>query len=119
MDATCHCGSIRISVASAPDHLTICNCTLCTKLGTRWVYAAPAQVVVEAPADGLARYVREDMDEPALANFRCAKCGCPTHWRLIGDAPGDRMGINANLIEPEALDGLEVRRVDGRSWPLS
>ena len=49
--------------------------------------------------------------------LRCRHCGIATHWTPLSDPPHERIGINARLFEPSAFDGIEVREVDGRSWP--
>ena len=72
-----------------------------------------AWIFVEGKFDG---YVREDMSDPCLRNHRCRHCGVATHWTLLSDPPYDRMGVNARLLEPEALKDVSVREVDGRSW---
>jgi len=118
VEAQCHCGAVRITTPDLPAYLNVCNCSVCTKLGTRWVYFAPDEVEIDAPEGGLSSYVRSDIEPPCLALWRCARCGCVTHWQPIGDTPTDRMGINANLFDPATLDGVEIRPVDGRSWPL-
>ena len=51
-----------------------------------------------------------------LQMLRCANCGILTHWEFLGDAPQERMGVNARLVDPALLEGVEVRQVDGRSW---
>ena len=51
-----------------------------------------------------------------LADNRCRHCGVATHWTLLSDPPYDRMGVNARLLEPDALKDVPVREVDGRSW---
>jgi hypothetical protein len=52
-----------------------------------------------------------------IVQHRCRHCGILTHWTPLTDPPHDRMGVNGRLLEPGALDGVEVREVDGRSWP--
>ena len=39
-----------------------------------------------------------------------------THWTLLSDPPYERMGVNARLLDASALEGVEVRQVDGASW---
>jgi hypothetical protein len=86
---------------------------MCTKSGFWGVYYPSEELRIEGEFDS---YVREDMSEPCLRNYRCHHCGSPTHWTLLSDPPYERMGVNARLLGPEALEGVEVRQVDGRSW---
>ena len=115
--AQCVCGAVTITVSRRPDSITRCNCSLCTKLGTSWAYYRPDEVVVDEA--GLDSFTRPDMPEPWIRNFRCATCGCPTHWRLLRPLDEPKSGVNANLFEPETIAGIEVKQVDGRSWPIA
>ncbi|EIM72796.1 hypothetical protein A33O_18174 [Nitratireductor aquibiodomus RA22] len=58
--------------------------------------------------DDTVAYVQGDR---TLAMHHCPTCGCTTHWRPIGE--GNRMAINARLMEPGAIAGLRIRRFDG------
>ena len=109
----CHCGRATIGLPRKPDYLNQCNCSLCTASGFRGIYYSPGDVVIEGQFDS---YVRSDLRQPYLQMLRCANCGIMTHWTFLGDAPQDRMGINARLVDPALLEGIEIREVDGRSW---
>jgi hypothetical protein len=111
--ASCICGRARITLSRTPDYVSHCNCSMCSKTGFRGVYFPSGEVRIEGEFDS---YVREDMSEPCLRNHRCKHCGVLTHWTLLSDPPYDRMGVNARLLEPEALKDVTVREVDGRSW---
>ena len=43
IEAACHCGAVRLSVPSAPDTVTECNCSICRRLGARWAARAGGQ----------------------------------------------------------------------------
>lgn len=110
---SCHCGAVRVAVPSAPEEVTRCNCSLCTKLGTAWVYFAPDAVAISGgPLDA---YVRSDLKEPGLTTQRCRGCGTVVCWRAL-DPGYARMGVNANLFDPVLIDALPVRQVNGREW---
>jgi hypothetical protein len=110
---SCHCGAVRLAILDTPVEVTQCNCTLCTKLGTRWVYAPSDRVTVSGgPLDD---YVRGDLKEPALTTRRCRTCGTIICWQAL-DPQYARMGINANLLDPALVEGLPVRHVNGRDW---
>jgi hypothetical protein len=86
---------------------------MCVKTGFRGVYFASDELHVEGEFDS---YVREDLDEIFLRLHRCRHCGAATHWTPLSEPPYDRMGVNARLLDPAALEGVEVRHVDGASW---
>ena len=110
---TCHCGRARITLPRRPESVTQCNCSLCTKTGFRGVYFPSDELVIEGEFD---RYVREDLQQPYLANHRCRTCGILTHWTPITEPPHERVGVNARLIGPAVLEGVPVEHVDGASW---
>jgi hypothetical protein len=111
--ASCICGRVRITLSRTPDYVSHCNCSMCSKTGFRGIYFPSDELRIEGEFDG---YVREDMSEPCLRNYRCRRCGVVTHWTLLSDPPYDRMGVNARLLEPETLKDVPVREMDGRSW---
>lgn len=110
IEATCHCGDLRLRLSQAPTRLTDCNCSICRRYGVLWAYYAKAEVEV-IPPDGAAQtYVRDD--QQSLAFHRCARCGCVSHWEA-NDPALDRVAINARLLPPETLEEVPVRRFDG------
>ena len=111
--ASCHCGRATIRLPRKPESVTQCNCSLCTKTGFRGVYFRSDELVIEGEFDS---YVRDDLEEVFLANYRCAHCGVPTHWTPLSDPPHERMGVNARLIDAAVLEGVPVQEVDGASW---
>jgi hypothetical protein len=111
---TCHCGRVRITLPRRPDEVTHCNCSLCAKTGFQGVYFSSGELGIEGETDS---YVRADSKPACIAQQRCRNCGIVTHWTPLGDPPHDRIGVNARLFGQEALSGVPVKDVDGRSWP--
>ena len=112
IEASCHCGAVRLRIATAPAEATDCNCSICRRLGALWAYVSPTQVIIDG-LEATQRYVRCDTGEPPMLAFhRCATCGCTTHWRSL-DPGVDRMGLNARLMSPEDLSPVRIRRFDG------
>jgi hypothetical protein len=111
--ASCICGRSRITLPRTPDYVSHCNCSMCMKTGFQGVYFSSDELGIEGEFDS---YVREDLDEVFLRLHRCRRCGAATHWTPLSEPPYDRMGVNARLLDQSALDGIEVRQVDGASW---
>lgn len=111
--AACHCGRATIRLARSPDYVSECNCSLCAKTGFRGIYYASNELEIAGAFD---EYVREDIDEPCLKTLRCRTCGIATHWEPLTPPPHARMGVNARLLDPASLAGVEVRQIDGASW---
>ncbi len=112
---TCHCGRVRITLPGPPAEITQCNCSVCSKTGFQGIYYPSESVRIEGEFDD---YVRADSNPAFLSNHRCKHCGIPTHWTPLTEPPHERIGINARLFETGTFDGVPVKQVDGRSWPL-
>jgi len=109
VEASCHCGAVRLQVAEAPAKVTDCNCSICRRLGALWAYYRSDQVRVAARPSATIAYVQGDR---TLAIHHCRTCGCTTHWTGLGEAE-ERAAINARLLPPEILAKARVRRFDG------
>ncbi len=116
---SCHCGAHRFT-APAPDSVTVCNCSICSKRGAVSAYYAPGAVTLETRPDALDAYQWGDR---MMTFHHCAVCGCP----VFSDAPEwtdeagtvhpRRITLNARLFDDFDLDAVPVRRVDGRARP--
>ena len=109
IDASCHCGSVHLEIACAPEALTDCNCSICRRYGALWAYYSPKQVRIAAQSGATDTYA---WGKRTIHFHRCKTCGCLTHWAAV-DAQLDRMGINARLMDPEVLRPLRIRKLDG------
>jgi hypothetical protein len=108
-ESSCHCGAIRLEVATAPQTVTDCNCSICRRYGVLWAYYAPREVRIIADGDATDTYMWSDR---SIAFHRCKSCGCVTHWAGV-DPAMDRMGVNARLMDPAVLTAARVRKLDG------
>jgi hypothetical protein len=108
----CACGAVRVEVATAPDHVAICNCGLCRPLGAAWAYYAPEHVHV---AGSTRTFQRDDIAEPWLTVHFCPNCGTATHYLPTRSARLDRMAVNSRLFREEELDGVPAIWQDGRA----
>ena len=104
--SSCHCGAVTLEIASAPETVTDCNCSICRRYGVLWAYYSPRDVRVAGATD---IYMWNDR---SIEFHRCRACGCVTHWAPV-DRDHDKMGVNARLMEPEVLSRARIRRLDG------
>jgi hypothetical protein len=111
LEATCHCGAVRIEVDEAPARITDCNCSICGRLGALWAYYPSARVRVVHAADATGSYAWGDR---AIAFHHCRTCGCTTHYTGLGPDALDRVGVNARLLPLDPAAPVVVRRFDGR-----
>jgi len=38
MEGSCHCGRVSWALATPPESITACNCTVCRRYGVLWAY---------------------------------------------------------------------------------
>jgi hypothetical protein len=109
IEASCHCGSVRLEVDAPPSEVTECSCSICRRYGVLWAYYKPDKVRV-FPADPATNiYMWNDR---MIEFHRCRMCGCVSHWTPV-DREHDRMGVNSRLMDPEVLAAAHVRHLDG------
>ena len=110
VEASCHCGAVRLVLDVAPATVTECNCSLCRRYGVLWAYYPRGQVRLVPQPPPTATYLWNGRN---VAFHHCTTCGCVTHWSP-SDPARDRMGVNARLLDPSVLAGAELRHLDRR-----
>ncbi len=117
VSGSCHCGATRFTVEEAPQSVTQCTCTICSKSGALWVYYTPEQVTFEKPK-WTATYRWQSM---TVAHNFCPACGCSTYnespsW-IDGkpDFSKPRVALNARLFDDFNLKAVPVTEIDGRN----
>jgi hypothetical protein len=111
IEATCHCGAVRIEIDAALEWVTDCNCSICRRRGTLWAYFSPRRVRILPPEEATSIYM---WSERSIEFHACKVCHCTTHWAPV-DKTVDRMGINGRLMAPEVLASAKVDKHDGAS----
>lgn len=110
VEASCHCGAVKLKLAAAPTKVTECNCSLCRRYGVLWIYYDKSEVTFEPEAPATDTYLWNGRH---VAFHRCAQCGCVTHWAPVS-AKRQQLGINARLLHPDLLVGTERIYLDKR-----
>jgi hypothetical protein len=116
---SCHCGAIKLELQTRPRRLTQCNCSLCRRYGALWAYFQRKRVRVLAKRSQFAVYSWLDK---RFQFFRCATCGCVTHYQRTQRRPdGSDMGaVNLrNIDDPAIIANVPIRLLDGAaSWKV-
>jgi len=110
LQGSCHCGAVRLTLPSAPEKATKCNCSLCRRLGGLWAYFEFGTVQIQGHPENTASYIWGDK---TLRTVRCNTCGCVTHWEPLAPEPGAKHGVNLNNFEPRLQESVQVRHFDG------
>lgn len=115
--AACHCGAVRIDMRRKPRSLTTCNCSICRRYGAIWAYFARKGVDYHYAPGAVAPY---RWGHESIEFFHCTRCGCVTHYeRTKKKGDETRVGVNVRNVDPAALDGIPMRKLDGAStWKL-
>lgn len=108
VEASCHCGAVRVICEAPREELNDCRCSICRRYAALWAYYDPALVRIVAP-QGTDEYV---WNERMLAFHRCRTCGCLTHWAPT-DGVYPRMGVNVRMMPPAVWADLPVRVTAG------
>ncbi len=108
----CHCGIIKITLPSKPEKATICNCSLCRRIGAVWAYYTIDTVKIEGHPEQTQGYIQGDK---VLVTSRCKACGMVTHYDPLDDH--QTMAVNLRNFPVEIMQGVVKRRFDGAdSW---
>lgn len=110
LSASCHCGAVTLEVCGLPDTYTECNCSICRRYATRWLYYTRKQVKITAAPGAIGIYLWGDR----MINFcHCKTCGCLTHYEDVERTPESRVALNGNMLPLGSLENLRVRKFDG------
>ncbi len=116
IEATCHCGAVRILVSHPPEEVKECNCSICRRTGALLAYYSPRDVQLIPESGATDIYMWGDRE---LEFHRCKICGNFTHWSAV-DKAVDRMGVNARLMPPELLTDIRILKFDGAdTWKVT
>ncbi|WP_339612289.1 hypothetical protein [uncultured Pseudoalteromonas sp.] len=55
IEASCHCGNIKIAVPEITDTVTSCNCSACSKYASLWANFSPKDVKFTTIDNSIAR----------------------------------------------------------------
>ena len=114
---SCHCKATTFEVRSAPENVTQCTCSFCSKRGSLWAYYSPSDVeLTSVDHRGTYRW-----GSKTVKHHFCQVCGCGTYTETpdwsTGTANFDnpKISINARLFDDFDLDGVEVVLIDGKN----
>jgi len=92
-----------------PESATACNCTVCRRYGTLWIYDYEGERI------HVSGETRAYSRGKALNFNFCPTCGCVVSWTLLnpGDEPRRRIAVNLRLTEPGPVAHLPIDHFDG------
>lgn len=102
LKGSCHCGATKFEVSSAPETVTRCTCSICSKRGGLWAYYPATEFVLITPLENVATY--QWGAKLGKHNF-CPICGCGTFTETIDFSTGEPdfdkpiVSVNARLFD--------------------
>ena len=57
IEASCHCGAVRIRVPALPDYIIDCNCSICHRNGALWALYPGGSIEIAAEPRSVTEYV--------------------------------------------------------------
>jgi hypothetical protein len=116
--ASCHCKATTFEVLLAPQAVTQCTCSFCSKRGSLWAYYMPSQFKLTSPRANVSFYQWGSRTE---RHGFCATCGCGTFTETqdwsTGEADFDnpRISVNTRLLDDFDPDKIGVVVIDGKN----
>jgi hypothetical protein len=114
---SCHCKATQFEVSEAPDSVTQCTCSFCSKRGALHAYYTPDQFKLRTARDRVSTYQWRTF---SVLHHHCAICGCPTYSESPDFSTGKpdfdhpRIGVNARLLDDFELASVPIKIIDGK-----
>lgn len=111
LKGSCHCKATQFEVVRAPQTLTNCNCTFCSRRGALHAYYKPEEFKLTPARDRVSTY---QWNTFTGQHHHCAICGCPTYSEgpTFPDGKPDfdhpQVTVNARLFEDFDLDAVPI-----------
>ena len=102
----------------APENVTHCTCSFCSKRGSLWAYYTPSQFTLTTPEANISTY---RWGSKTVKHHFCAICGCGTFTETPDwstgkpDFDNPKISVNARLFDDFDLDAVEVVVIDGKN----
>lgn len=110
ISGTCHCGAVSFQLATTPQWLTRCNCSICRRLGALWAHAEISEITIVCEDEATLRY---SWGDHSLAFHTCRTCGCTTHWENLEPDKTSHMAVNCLMADPDEIATFRIRHFDG------
>ena len=110
ISATCHCGAVHVEIPFAPEAVTLCNCSICRRLGALWAFYPVGSVRIASEPGSTEHYT---WAEKTRRFVRCRTCGCTTHVEPAIPQAESKVEVNVRIFEPAEIGPFRIRLFDG------
>jgi hypothetical protein len=108
---SCHCGRVAFELDAKLDHVVVCSCSLCRRVGALWHGVPDSSLRITAGESELTLYQFKTM---TAKHYFCRHCGIHPFSRPRLDP--NRWAVNVRCIDGVDLSALPVKRFDGANW---
>jgi len=107
----CHCGRVRFRVRGDLSHVSVCNCSMCTKKGFVHLIVPLDQFELLSGAGDIATYT---FNTGVAKHKFCKNCGIHSFYTPRSDP--DKVDVNVRCLEGVDLAAVAPKLFDGRNW---
>jgi hypothetical protein len=108
----CHCGNVRYEVTTKLEGAITCNCSICSKTGSRLSFVPAEQFKLLSGEDSLRDY---QFNKKVIHNLYCTTSGIRSFARGKGPDGKEMAAINVNCLDDVDLAQLPVQQYNGRA----
>jgi len=111
INGKCHCGKVSYQYNDTPEFTVRCNCSICRRLGTLWIYTDASNITLTG-ADNTTTLSYSHGDKEL--DFRtCKTCGTSVLWQSTATPGEGRTALNLNMAELDVIKEVPIRHFDG------
>ena len=107
----CHCGRVRFRVHGDLDHVSVCNCSICTMKGILHLVVPHAQFELLRGEDAISTY---QFNTGVAKHTFCRYCGI--HSFYTPRSKPDGISVNVRCLEGVEIARLNPNLFDGLHW---
>ena len=108
----CHCGAVRFTVdLDLNSPMLECNCSICSKTGTRLAFVPGASFALQSGEDHLKDYL---FNKKHIHHLFCTTCGVRSFARGATPDGGTMVAVNVRCLDDVDVDKLTIRHYDGK-----
>jgi hypothetical protein len=108
----CHCGQIGFEVEGDIERVIECNCSICSKRGSRLWFVPRQQLRLQTPEQDLSTYTFHTHE---IKHRFCARCGIHTFGEGTTPSGHAMAAVNARCLEGVDWSKVSIEHFDGRS----
>ena len=107
----CHCGQVRFRVQGDLDHVSVCNCSICTMKGILHMMVPREQFELLRGEDAITTY---KFNTGVAKHTFCRHCGI--HSFYTPRSMPDGISVNVRCLDGVDIAGLHPNLFDGAHW---